>query len=198
MAHPANRPASYADLLRLPANVIGQIVDGELIVSPRPAPRHAIASTAIVGGLDGPFQRGRGGPGGWVILYEPELHLGGDVLVPDLAGWRRERMPQVPVDLAYFVLAPCWIAEVLSPSTTALDRGGKLAAYARSQVRHVWFVDPVAQTLEVLQTRRRDLPGREGRLGRGCGARRAVRRDRARARGALGALIGGSRPAGGC
>ncbi|MCE9574521.1 MAG: Uma2 family endonuclease [Deltaproteobacteria bacterium] len=151
MVSPAARPASYEDILALPDHVIGEIVDGELHVSPRPAPRHALAGTALAEELGPPFKRGRGGPGGWVILYEPELHLGRDVLVPDLGGWRRERMPEVPVDLAYFVLAPDWVAEVLSPSTVVIDRGRKLAAYARSQVSHVWFVDPIAQTLEVLR-----------------------------------------------
>jgi Uma2 family endonuclease len=151
VAHPVKLPATYEDLLRLPAHVVGEIVDGELHVSPRPAPRHALAGSALGEELGPPFKRGRGGPGGWVILDEPELHLGRDVLVPDLGGWRRARMPEVPVDLAYFVLAPDWVAEVVSPSTAALDRRGKLAAYARAQVAHVWFIDPIAQTLEVLR-----------------------------------------------
>ena len=147
----AAKPASYQDILALPDNVIGEILDGELHVSPRPAPRHALAGSALAEELGPPFKRGRGGPGGWMILRAIELHLGRDVLVPDLAGWRRERMPEVPVDLAYFVLAPDWVAEVLSPSTVALDRGRKLALYARAQVAHVWLVDPIAQTLEVLR-----------------------------------------------
>lgn len=151
MAHPVKRPACYEDLVALPEHVVGEIVDGELHVSPRPAPRHALAASVLGHELGPPFGRGRGGPGGWVILDEPELHLGGDVLVPDLAGWRRERMPEVPVDLPYFVLAPDWLAEVLSPSTAAHDRKRKLAAYAREQVRYVWFVDPEARLLEVLR-----------------------------------------------
>ena len=105
----------------------------------------------------GPFHRGRGGPGGWVILDldEPELHLGPDVLVPDLAGWRRERMPTVP-DVAAFELAPDWLCEVLSPSTVAVDRVRKMPVYAREGVTHVWLVDPLARTLEVF---RREGPG---------------------------------------
>ena len=150
MVAPAKRPASYEDIVALPEHVIGEIVGGELHVSPRPASKHAVAGSALGEELGPPFKRGRGGPGGWVILDEPELHLGRDVLVPDLAGWRRERMPEIP-DVAYFVLAPDWVAEVLSPSTVVIDRGRKLAAYARSHVSHVWFVDPVAQTLEVLR-----------------------------------------------
>jgi Uma2 family endonuclease len=151
MVAPRRSPATYEDLLALPPNVVGELVAGELYASPRPAPRHAAAASALGEELGPPFKRGRGGPGGWIILDEPELHLGGDALVPDLAGWRRTRMPEMPIDLAYFVLAPDWVAEVASPSTAALDRGPKLAAYARERVPHVWIIDPVAQVLEVLE-----------------------------------------------
>ena len=99
--------------------------------------------------LRNPFDRGRGGPGGWRILDEPELHLGADVLVPDMAGWRRERLPSLPSE-AYFNLPPDWVCEVLSPSTASVDRVKKLAIYAREQVTHAWLVDPIARTLEVL------------------------------------------------
>jgi Uma2 family endonuclease len=150
VAHPVKRPASYEDILALPDHVVGEIVDGELHVSPRPASPHATASSALGEELGPPFKRGRGGPGGWVILDEPELHLDRDVLVPDLAGWRRERMPETP-QVAYFVLAPDWACEVLSPSTAMLDRTKKLVVYARELVAHVWIVDPLAQTLEVLR-----------------------------------------------
>lgn len=145
------RAASYEDLLALPENVVGEIVNGEIHVSPRSSPRHAVAASALGEELGPPFKRGRGGPGGWLLLDEPELHLRADVVVPDLAGWLRERMPEMPVDLPYFVLAPDWVCEVLSPSTAALDRGRKLVVYAREQVRHVWLIEPVSQTLEVLR-----------------------------------------------
>ena len=144
-----SRPASYGDILRLPENVIGEIVDGELIVSPRPASRHAMASSAIGGELAGPFHRGRGGPGGWVILFEPELHLDAQVLVPDLAGWRRERMATCP-DVAYFSLAPDWACAVLSPATALIDRTRKQHIYREHGVSWLWFVDPSARTIEVL------------------------------------------------
>ncbi|HZH75540.1 MAG TPA: Uma2 family endonuclease, partial [Archangium sp.] len=124
-----------------------EIVDGELYVSPRPASPHARAATRLGAVLDGPFDQGEGGPGGWIILYEPELHLGGDALVPDLAGWRRERMPEMP-HVAAFTLAPDWVCEVLSPSTAVLDREKKMKAYAREAVRHLWLVDPLRQALE--------------------------------------------------
>ena len=151
MAQPDARrsPATYDDLLQLPDHLVAEIVGGELYASPRPAPRHAAASSGLGGTLHGPFDRGRGGPGGWRILFEPELHLGADVLVPDLAGWSRGRMPALP-DEAYFSMAPDWICEVLSPSTASLDRVKKLTVYARERVPHAWLVDAIAQTLEVL------------------------------------------------
>jgi Uma2 family endonuclease len=144
------KPATYADLEALPANVVGELIAGELHVSPRPAAPHTVAASRLGGELLGPFDRGRGGPGGWIILDEPELHLGEEVLVPDLAGWRMERMPEPPRTAA-FSLAPDWVCEVLSPSTTALDRALKMPVYAREGVRHVWLVDPERRTMEVFR-----------------------------------------------
>jgi Uma2 family endonuclease len=129
---------------------VAEIINGELVTSPRPASPHARASSSIGGELYGPFDRGRGGPGGWVILDEPELHLVSHVLVPDLAGWRRSRMPEMP-DATAFELAPDWACEVLSPSTAAIDRADKVPIYAQSGVGHVWLADPVLKTLEVLR-----------------------------------------------
>ena len=150
MGDPAKRRATYEDLLAVPAHRIAQIVDGVLITQPRPASAHAQASSALGGELFGPFRRGKGGPGGWILLDDPELHLRDDVLVPDLAGWRRERMPELP-NTSAFELAPDWVCEVLSPSTAALDRAEKLPIYAREGVRHAWLVDPGVRTLEVLR-----------------------------------------------
>jgi Uma2 family endonuclease len=148
---PAKRPATYEDLLKVPEHLVAEIIDGELITSPRPAARHTVASSALGADLGSAFGRtNRGGPGGWVILDEPELHIVGQVLVPDLAGWRRERMPEVP-DVAFFDVAPDWICEVLSPSTAARDRTRKMHHYARARVAHLWFLDPVLQTLEVFR-----------------------------------------------
>ena len=152
MAEPALKQATYEDLFTIPEHHVGQIIDGVLYTHARPASPHAMATSMLSGELVPPFRRGRGGPGGWVILFEPELHLGRDVLVPDLAGWRRARMPEMP-DTAAFTLAPDWVCEVLSPSTARVDRVLKLPVYAREQVGHVWFVDPVAQTLEVFELR---------------------------------------------
>jgi Uma2 family endonuclease len=151
---PFDRPATYDDLAKLPETLVAEIVNGELHASPRPAPPHTRASSSLGGLLVGPFDHGRGGPGGWWILLEPELHLADDVLVPDWAGWRRDRLPHLPKS-DYFPLAPNWICEVLSPSTSRLDRAQKLAIYAREGVGHAWLVDPDAGTMEVLRLENR-------------------------------------------
>lgn len=147
---PARRRATYEDLLQVSDLLIAEIVDGELITSPRPASPHARAASIILRNLD-PFDRRPGdpnGPGGWWILFEPELPLGPDILVPDLAGWRREQMP-ILENVPYFEQAPDWICEVVSPSTGGLDRVRKMPIYAREQVSHLWLVDPLLRTLEV-------------------------------------------------
>jgi Uma2 family endonuclease len=160
MISAAPRIAQYEDIFDLPDNVVGQIVDGELIVSPRPSAPHAVAASALGGSLLPPFSFGRGGPGGWWILDEPELHLGPDILVPDLAGWRRERMPEAPKS-AFFTLAPDWVCEVLSPSTARLDRGRKRDIYAREGIAFLWLVSTEEQQLEafVLENGRWMLAG---------------------------------------
>ena len=149
MAQTKPRPASYSDLERLPSNMVGQILFGVLHSHPRPNPRHSAALGSLHDELNRPFRRGRGGPGGWIFLIEPELHLGTHVVVPDIAGWRRERMQRLP-DTAFIETAPDWVCEVLSPSTQRIDRTDKLSIYAASGVGHAWYVDPEARTLEVL------------------------------------------------
>ena len=147
MASPAPRRATYNDLLSAPSHLVAEIIGGELRTQPRPGGPHAAAASILGMVVGNPFHRGSGGPGGWVILDEPELHLDEDVLVPDLAGWRRERMPAIP-DTAAFNLAPDWICEVLSPSTEAIDRTEKLPIYAREKVAYVWLLNPRLQVLE--------------------------------------------------
>ena len=146
------RRATYQDVLDAPPHRVAEIVDGVLYTSPRPAMPHALATSSLGNDLSNPFQFGRGGPGGWWIIFEPELHFGEDILVPDLAGWRRERMADFP-DGAYSTLAPDWVCEVLSPSTRRLDLHGKRPIYAREGVAHMWVVDPTDRTLEAFELR---------------------------------------------
>lgn len=148
MLKPKPPAATYSDLEALPPHMVGEIVYGVLHAHPRPAPRHGLAANRLGYEITGPFDMGRGGPGGWILIVEPELHLGPHVVVPDIAGWRRERLTPFP-ETAYISTPPDWIAEVLSPSTQALDRTDKLAVYAEASVGHCWYVDPLAKTLEV-------------------------------------------------
>jgi Uma2 family endonuclease len=149
-AEAAKKRATYEDVLAAPAHLVAEVVFGVLHTHPRPSNPHARVTSRLGSELDGPFDRGRGGPGGWILLDEPELHLGEDIVVPDLAGWRRERLPKVP-NAPFFELAPDWLCEVLSPHTTRLDRGEKLSIYAREHVGFVWLIDPRARLLEVLR-----------------------------------------------
>ena len=144
--------ATYEDVLNAPENKVAEILDGELFLSPRPALRHAGAQAAIHGKLWTRFDDGERGPGGWVVVTEPELHLGAAIVVPDVAGWRRERLPSLP-DRPWLDLAPDWVCEVLSPSTERIDRGRKLRTYAAAGVAHAWLVNPLERTLEVLRLR---------------------------------------------
>jgi Uma2 family endonuclease len=153
MADPVRKPATYEDVLGAPPHRVAELIHGVLHTQPRPAGPHAAAATALGEELGPPFKRGRGGPGGWILLDEPEVHLDENVLVPDLAGWRRERMPAVK-DTPYFTLAPDWVCEVLSKSTAKVDKSEKLPLYAQHGVPHAWLVDPILRTLEVLRLER--------------------------------------------
>ena len=151
-APPKKARATYEDVLRAPDTVIAEILEGELFTSPRPRGRHALAHTSLVTLLHPPFFQGRGGPGGWWIILEPELHINDpvDVVVPDLAGWRVGRMAAVPEGVE-FRIPPDWVCELLSPSTERSDRTRKLRIYARAGVRHVWLVNASERTLEILR-----------------------------------------------
>jgi hypothetical protein len=150
MADPARKRATYEDVVTAPAHVVAELIHGVLHTNPRPASPHAAAASALGEELGPPFKRGRGGPGGWIFLDEPELHLGEHVLVPALAGWRRERMPAIR-QAPFFTLAPDWVCEVLSESTTKIDRTEKLPIYAEHRISDAWLVDPILRTLEVLR-----------------------------------------------
>lgn len=145
-------PATYQDVLDAPPNMVAEIFNGVLHVQPRPASPHVYTGTKLTSRIDRYFGDDDDGPGGWWILAEPELHLGDDIIVPDLAGWRKERMPEYP-DTAFFTLAPDWVCEILSPSTRKMDRLEKRPIYAREGVSHLWFIDPVARELEAFELR---------------------------------------------
>lgn len=147
MGAPAHRPATYADLQAVPEHLVAEIIDGTLETHPRPRPRHAVVAAELTAELVPPFGRGRGGPGGWIFMVEPELHLGTQVVVPDIAGRRRSRLPTEP-ETAFIETPPDWVCEILSPSTTRIDRGPKRRIYAEFGVGHLWLLDPTAGLLE--------------------------------------------------
>ena len=148
MSEVARRKATYDDLYGIPENTTGQIINGHLIVTPRPSRKHVYATSALGNEIGPPFQFGRGGPGGWVILIEPEIGLGEHTIVPDLAGWKRERFP-AEEEQNWISAVPDWICEVLSPGTVRVDRIDKMSIYGLYGVPHLWFVDPINKTLEV-------------------------------------------------
>lgn len=148
----SHRAPTYADIEALPPGVVGEILAGALVVSPRPAVPHTMAASRLGSLLGPPFDLGLGGPGGWRIFNEPELRLGVDpafhTVVPDLAGWHLAVMPE-RLDVAHISIVPQWVCEVVSPSTQLRDRLLKLPFYARAGVGHAWLLDPLAELLEV-------------------------------------------------
>ena len=146
----AKKNATYADLEALPAHLVGEIIFGNLVTHPRPVRRHGGATSALGALTIGSYQFGNGGPGGWIFVDEPELHLGPHVVVPDIAGWRRERMTE-PADKAYFEVAPDWVCEGLSPSTEKYDKGDKRTIYALYGVDYLWQIDPRSKSLETFR-----------------------------------------------
>lgn len=152
MSHLAHLDTLYEAIERLPEGVTGELINGQLHTQPRPAARHALAASNLGADLISPFSRGRGGPGGWWIIDEPEVHFvrNTEVLVPDLGGWRRERMPVLPEDQRFEVV-PDWVCEVLSPSTASKDRELKMPMYVHYGVQYAWIVDPVRYLLEAYE-----------------------------------------------
>jgi Uma2 family endonuclease len=148
MTAPKREIATYEDLLRVPEHLVAELVDGELYTWPRPRLRHARAAGRLFGRIERAFDSGDDGPGGWLIVFEPELRLHNDALIPDIAGWRAGREPVDP-DASRIDIAPDWVCEVLSPSTRSFDRVKKMAVYARHGVEYAWLLDPLDRTLEV-------------------------------------------------
>jgi Uma2 family endonuclease len=150
MTKPVRAPATYADLEKVPSHLVAEIIHGVLETHPRPLPRHAAASAEMIGTLRDPFRMGSGGPGGWIFMVEPELHPGPHVLVPDIAGWRRERLPRMPEQVG-ITTPPDWICEILSPSTARLDQGPKRQIYADQGVAFLWMLNPDTRVLDAYQ-----------------------------------------------
>ena len=151
MANPGDkRRATYQDVLDAPKHMVAEIIGGELRLSPRPGVPATSVASKLAGELVPPFNNGRGGPGGWIIAFEPELHLGDEIVVPDLAGWRIERLPMVP-EGAFFTVTPDWICEVVSPSSETTDRLEKMPLYASKGVGHAWLVHPRRRSLEAFR-----------------------------------------------
>jgi Uma2 family endonuclease len=147
MAARLREHATYEDLVKVPETMVAELIEGELFASPRPGWPHARASSMLGGVLVPPFSFGNNGPGGWWIIDEPELHFRHNVLVPDLAGWRREHMPEPPKN-HIFTVVPDWVCEVTSPSNGRIDRFKKLPIYAREGIANAWLIDPEQQVLE--------------------------------------------------
>jgi len=151
MTEPARKRAVYEDLYNIPENMTGEIINGELIVTPRPSRKHTIVTSRLGYEIGPPYDFGRGGgPGGWVILDEPEIAFGENILVPDLAGWKKERFP-IEEPHNWISVAPDWVCEILSPGTAQVDRTEKMPLYAQHQVSHAWLIDPILKTLEVFR-----------------------------------------------
>lgn len=141
---------SYDDLYSIPVNMIGEIIDGELLTQPRPSFRHSNVTTVLTYTIGGPFQWGKDGPGGWIFLFEPEICLGTDILVPDIAGWKKERLPKPP-EKNFTTVRPDWVCEVMSAGTVRIDRIKKMPIYGRFGIPYIWLIDPLAKTLEVFR-----------------------------------------------
>jgi Uma2 family endonuclease len=150
MADANEKRTIYDELAAVPSDLVAEIIGGTLYTHPRPAPRHGATSFALAGKLQGPFQEGTDGPGGWIFLDEPELHLGKDIVVPDLAGWRRERLSSSP-ETAWIDVVPDWVCEILSASTETRDRTLKMRLYAAAGLPYLWLIDPRQQMLEAFE-----------------------------------------------
>ena len=151
MAEPAARiKATYEDLYTIPENMTGEIIDGEMSVTPRPSARHIYSGTRFGSVLVAGYDFGSGGPGGWIILDEPEISFGEDILVPDLAGWKKERF-SVSEEHNWISVVPDWVCEIISPGTVRKDRIQKMPIYGRHDVPYVWLIDPIAKSLEIFR-----------------------------------------------
>jgi Uma2 family endonuclease len=152
MAGPAKRRATYADVEAAPPHLVAEIIDGELKTHPGPSPRHNATASALGARLGEAFQFRNGAAGGWVFLDETEIRFGHHLLVPDIAGWRRERLTGYP-EKNFITIVPDWVCEVLSGSTEIRDRTVKMRIYAEFSVPHLWLIDPRLQILEAFENK---------------------------------------------
>lgn len=168
---PAYKPTLYQQLEGLPEGLRGEILNGQLHTQPRPSGPHGRVCAHLDRSLGRSYDDGEGGPGGWWLFLEPEVHFVRDVevAVPDLAGWRRERMAEIPQGHRFEII-PDWVCEVLAPSTESKDRDIKMPIYAHYGVSYAWLVDPVARTLEVYH-----LDGGQWRLSSEASADQVIR-----------------------
>jgi Uma2 family endonuclease len=151
MTAPAKKSTVYEDLFDIAENMTGEIVNGELLVTPRPSRKHTVVTSRLGYEIGPAYDFGRGGgPGGWVIIAEPEIALGENILVPDLAGWKKERFP-IEEPHNWISVTPDWVCEILSPATAQVDRTEKMPIYAQHRVLHAWLIDPILKTLEVFR-----------------------------------------------
>ena len=161
MSDPAKKKATYEDLFNIPENMRGEIINGELIVTPRPSRKHGYVAATLIEEVGPPYHRGRGGPGGWIFIVEPEIILGEHIIIPDVAGWKAERFPkeeeQNPISAV-----PDWVCEIISsPKGELYDRGEKMSIYAEYGVHHAWLINPAIRSLEAYRLE----SGRWSRLG---------------------------------
>jgi Uma2 family endonuclease len=150
MTQTALKPATYADLEAVPEHLVAEIIDGRLVTRHHMPPRQNLAHAALLNALNGALGHRRGHAGTWIFLSKPELHLAEHVVVPDLAGWRRERLPDIP-DAPWIDLMPDWICEVIAPTTASEDRDRKRQIYAQRGLKHYWLLDPAIRRLEALK-----------------------------------------------
>jgi len=151
MSESARKRPAYKDLYKIPENMTGEIINGELVVTPRPSRKHGYSTTALGAAVVPSYQFGRGGGlGGWVIIIEPEIGFGENIMVPDIAGWKEDRYPEEEPH-NWISVVPDWICEVLSPNTLRVDKVRKMPIYARHGVPYFWLIDPAAETLDVFR-----------------------------------------------
>ncbi len=148
MSEPAKKNRTYEDLHAIPENMLGEIINGKLVVTPRPGRKHGYVATTLIEQVGPAYHGGRGGPGGWIFIVEPEIILGKHIMVPDVAGWKSGRFPREE-ETNPISAVPDWVCEILSsPKGELCDRSEKMPIYARYGIPHAWLINPTIQSLE--------------------------------------------------